>query len=310
MATYGLMEVYEGETPAVDIVFLHGLRGDVKETWSKGPCLWPRDLLATDLPNSRILLYGYDSSITHWDQSTVAQTDLRSDAEDMCAKLAAKRASTDSNDRPIILIAHSLGGLVAAQAVILGEGRPEGDAAKELANHLRGMMFFGTPFRGSSTAGPAEIVRRILSVFGVNTQDQTLRLLGMDSERLTQLNYEFPELLRKRLASQTPGSEIKAFFFYESLKTSGVMVVDRASAQLPGCGESSPIRADHRGMCKFGSKSDEGYDVALRNIENMILPGKNENLPATEQRNIYNSGKILNLAQGNMNIGSMSIGHF
>lgn len=86
------------------------------------------------------------------------------------------------------------------------------------------MMFFGTPFRGSSTAGPAEIVRKILSVFGVNTQDQTLKLLGMDSERLTQLNYEFPELLRKRLASETPRSEIKAFFFYELLKTSGIMV--------------------------------------------------------------------------------------
>lgn len=80
-------------------MFLHGLRGDAKETWSKGSCLWPRDLLAKDLPNSRILLYGYDSGIARWDQSTVAQTDLRSDAEDMCAKLAAKRASTDSVSR-------------------------------------------------------------------------------------------------------------------------------------------------------------------------------------------------------------------
>jgi len=76
-------------------VFLHGLRGDAKETWTKGSTLWPRDLLAKDIPNSRILLFGYDSGIVRLDQSTVAQTDLRSDAEDLCAKLAAIRS--DSN---------------------------------------------------------------------------------------------------------------------------------------------------------------------------------------------------------------------
>lgn len=127
-------------------------------------------------------------------------------------------------DRPIILIAHSLGGLVAAQAVTLGANRPDGDAAQEIANHVRGMMFFGTPFRGSSTARPAEIVRKILSTFHVNTQESTLKLLGLDSERLTVLNYQFPELLRKRQSSESAGAAIRAFFFFETLKTNGVMV--------------------------------------------------------------------------------------
>ena len=122
------------------------------------------------------------------------------------------------------MVAHSLGGLVAAQALVLGEGRPEGDAAKAIATHIRGMMFFGTPFRGSTTAQPAEIARKILSVFGVNTQDKTLKLLGVDSEGLTQLNYAFPEVLRNRLSPETSSDPITAFFFYEMYKTGGVLV--------------------------------------------------------------------------------------
>lgn len=122
------------------------------------------------------------------------------------------------------MIAHSLGGLVAAQAVTLGAARPEGDAAHDIASHVRGMMFFGTPFRGSPTAQPAEIVRKILSTLHINTQESTLKLLGVDSEKLTALNYNFPEVLRKRQSSKTAEEAISAFFFYETLKTNRIMV--------------------------------------------------------------------------------------
>lgn len=77
----------------------------------------------------------------------------------------------------------------------------------------------GTPFRGSSWARSAEIVRRILQVFGVNTQEQTLKLLGVDSERLNELTRAFPEVLNKRRISKDPGDRIEAFFYYETLKT-------------------------------------------------------------------------------------------
>lgn len=81
------------------------------------------------------------------------------------------------------------------------------------------MIFLGTPFRGSSVAKPAEVVRRVLNLFKVDTQQQTLKLLGVDSERLDELTRAFPEILNKRRSSKDTNYRIDAFFFYETLKT-------------------------------------------------------------------------------------------
>lgn len=86
------------------------------------------------------------------------------------------------------------------------------------------MIFLGTPFRGSTAAKPAEIARRILRVFGVNTQEHTLRLLGVDSDKLNDLNMAFAETMRKRLISKEPEDKVVAFFFYETLPTRGIQV--------------------------------------------------------------------------------------
>ncbi|KNB18330.1 hypothetical protein FOXG_16018 [Fusarium oxysporum f. sp. lycopersici 4287] len=81
------------------------------------------------------------------------------------------------------------------------------------------MIFLGTPFKGSSAAKPADIARRILEFFGIDTQEHTLKLLGVDSERLDELTRAFPNVLNKRRTSKDPKDKIEAFFFYETLKT-------------------------------------------------------------------------------------------
>lgn len=78
----------------ISIVFLHGLRGNTFDTWVKDGVLWPKDLLAEDISDSRIFLFGFDSAITHLNQGDVTLTELESDAEDLCGKLAAERART------------------------------------------------------------------------------------------------------------------------------------------------------------------------------------------------------------------------
>jgi protein SERAC1 len=80
----------------ISIVFLHGLRGNTFDTWVKDGVLWPKDLLAEDISDSRIFLFGFDAGITHLHQGDVTLTELESDAEDLCAKLAGERAKTST----------------------------------------------------------------------------------------------------------------------------------------------------------------------------------------------------------------------
>ncbi|KAG9499310.1 hypothetical protein J7337_010130 [Fusarium musae] len=96
MAQYGLLEVHNGENAQADIIFLHGLRGDREKAWTKNGVVWPKDLLPDDIPASRIFLFGYDTNITSTGRSGVTKTEIHSDAEDVCAKLAAERLSTQT----------------------------------------------------------------------------------------------------------------------------------------------------------------------------------------------------------------------
>lgn len=117
-------------------------------------------------------------------------------------------------------MAHSLGGLVAAQILVRGEQSHEGSAAQTIAKNLRGLIFLGTPFRGSKAAKPAEIARRVLDSFGIDTQKETLKLLGVESKPLVELTNAFANVLNKRRSSKKVSDRIEAFFFYETLKTS------------------------------------------------------------------------------------------
>ncbi|KXH68079.1 hypothetical protein CSAL01_08946 [Colletotrichum salicis] len=49
----------------VDIVFIHGLKGHREKTWTaeKSSQPWPKALLPSEIPNARVLAYGYDADV-------------------------------------------------------------------------------------------------------------------------------------------------------------------------------------------------------------------------------------------------------
>jgi protein SERAC1 len=49
---------------SLSIVFVHGLTGNRESTWTYNKSLfWPRDLLVKDVPDTRILTFGYDADV-------------------------------------------------------------------------------------------------------------------------------------------------------------------------------------------------------------------------------------------------------
>lgn len=94
---YGIKELASGHKTNVDIVFVHGLFGHRENTWTgrqNKDILWPRDLLPADVPNARILTFGYDADVVK--RGSDAQVAMESYAADLCDALARLRSGTDS----------------------------------------------------------------------------------------------------------------------------------------------------------------------------------------------------------------------
>jgi hypothetical protein len=100
----------------VDIVALHGLNGHYRRTWtaetSDGVRVnWLQDLLPHHIPNARILSFGYNSGV----QFSKSVSGISEFAEQLLEGLLARRQSEEERRRPVIIVCHSLGGLVFKQ---------------------------------------------------------------------------------------------------------------------------------------------------------------------------------------------------
>ena len=77
----------------LSVVAIHGLGGDRKGTWtsSSKQKLWLKDFLPLNLPNARIMTYGYNSSIAFGPN----MSDIDDHATDLLASLL------DARDKPV-----------------------------------------------------------------------------------------------------------------------------------------------------------------------------------------------------------------
>ncbi|QPC78322.1 hypothetical protein HYE68_009074 [Fusarium pseudograminearum] len=273
MEPNGLGEpLYEPGSPQdakVDIVFVHGLNGDRIKTWTfeeteDSPSMfWPKDLLPTRCENARILSFGYNAEVVHLfnlgkAKSPIAPTTTINDhSAALFDSLKGLRERTNTADRPIMFVCHSLGGLVCANAISkqYGANTPE----KALVDKVRGMLFLGTPFTGSDKANWALIVTQYLRLI-VSVNQEKLKHLDERSDKLMDISNEFLKLVHERQRSDAP---IEVAFYFEEHPTKRKKVnlgfiVDRSSAVPMGFTALS-IAADHSNMCKFEDEIRDGF---------------------------------------------------
>ena len=95
------------------IIFVHGLTGNRETTWTDkaSGVFWPAHLLKNDVPKTRILTFGYDADVVHF-WAMASQNRIRNHATNLVNALAQLRERTDTEERPILFVTHSLGGLV------------------------------------------------------------------------------------------------------------------------------------------------------------------------------------------------------
>ncbi|KAG8529142.1 uncharacterized protein KY384_005777 [Bacidia gigantensis] len=264
---YGLTQVYSPIGGGkVDIVFVHGLNGHPKKTWTaeKSKLFWPAQLLPPILEESkaRILVYGYDATVASFTDG-VSKDKIHNHAESLVASLAANRNIRRAAERPIIFVAHSLGGLVVKRALIYSE-----DIKGSHTEHLRsiyvstyGILFLGTPHRGSDIAKWGSLLesicRGVMPSGLVDSNPALVDALKRENETLQVIDRQFIQLI----------SRFRVYFFHEGKKTNlgklkMDMIVDEESAS-PNVQdvERSVIQQDHSHMCKFESDSSPGFDL-------------------------------------------------
>ncbi|KAL1987901.1 hypothetical protein VTN96DRAFT_1885 [Rasamsonia emersonii] len=267
----GLTEIYSSpEKPAqVDIVFVHGLNGHPKDTWtSKNGVFWPADLLPPFLEGLRvrILTYGYNADVTSFMNGT-SKDRIHHHAETLAADLTANRNLRNALERPLIFVCHSLGGIIVKRCIVSCH-----NVEDEKRKHLRsiwvstfGILFMGTPHAGSEAAKWGLLLQKICSaVFPkkfIDTSPQLIEALKTDSETLQNVSRLFNDNI----------SRFHVFFFHETkpvdLKGTREFIVDEKSAapDLEGV-ERMGIEGDHSTMCKFEDESAQGFEAVAEAI--------------------------------------------
>jgi len=69
------------------IVGVHGLNSSPGQCWSQEDKLWLRNFLPADLPNARILVFGYNSNVIH----EASRARIRDHAKNLLQDLADVR---------------------------------------------------------------------------------------------------------------------------------------------------------------------------------------------------------------------------
>ncbi|KAK2747372.1 hypothetical protein FQN55_005121 [Onygenales sp. PD_40] len=294
VARVGITVLYEpqGEEPNLDIVFVHGLFGHPKNTWtcntfkdgdqirSVDPdndddraqpprkkartgqrifseVYWPRDLLPTAMPRSRILTWGYDASADRLFAST-SHASVFQHAETLLFDLATLRRAQNEKTRPIIFVAHSLGGIVVKDALSLSKN--EKNFYKEILPASAGVCFLGTPHRGSKVASIGKIAFEVSKLF---LRDPNLKLL-----RALEINSEILERVSKSFCQILSDGNLHVHSFSEELSTTGLKIVDSFSSYIGEVNETRGIiYADHRNIARFSGLDDPGF----KRVQNVLL---------------------------------------
>ena len=146
----GLFELADPSDATIDIVAVHGLKGDPYKSWSEGETLWLRDFLPKDVPTARVMTFGYDARI----EGGSSENSIRTTAEKLLNRLSSKRSgsSGDCLNRPILFICHSLGGIVFKQALILAHNRSLDKGFVDISENTKAVAFLGVPHQGADIA--------------------------------------------------------------------------------------------------------------------------------------------------------------
>ncbi|ETV80235.1 hypothetical protein, variant [Aphanomyces astaci] len=257
-------------TPPIDVVFVHGLRGHPFGTWRtdmgvsgtdvdmlERSTMWPEAFLMRDLhPDSRLVTMGYDAGMSKWSSPWRALT-LDERAQVMLDALNAARIG--ANDRPVIFITHSMGGLLVKEMLWRAEV-----GGQELARRTAGVVFMAVPHLGANLAKLNNDALRKLIQAHPATKD-----LNANNARLMALNAAFERL---HIPSLSLGEGAPAPL---GLGVNHLIVKPESADPHIHLSTFHEIpHAHHMDICKPPTPTDPRYTLVREFIATHVLPSQ------------------------------------
>ncbi|XP_039263679.2 protein SERAC1-like isoform X1 [Styela clava] len=244
--------------PEADVVLIHGLLGGAFHSWRQQESdsiavanfteCWPETWLPRDLSNVRILSVEYDTHLSDWMPHCPHEKQTRTISYRSQEILEKLKLAGVGEKRPVIWLAHSMGGLVLKNMMLIAESQEE--RYKELLNNSKGIIFYSTPHFGSQLAEYSRKVRKLLF------PSIEVMALSHDSPQLLYLNDSFKQLVSNYSIKVLSFGELQSTNIgFGNLK---IHIVPPKSAD-PGIGSLILMDTDHLNVCKPISRHSGVY---------------------------------------------------
>ncbi|MBM3557180.1 MAG: tetratricopeptide repeat protein, partial [Alphaproteobacteria bacterium] len=238
--------------PVGDIVFIHGIAGHHKETWThKNGAFWP-EWVARDWPEVRVWSLEHEASPLEMIGGDI-------DSDELAASCLECLRYEGIGSNSVAFVGHSLGGILVKKILLRCCGTFS-NSRPELADHTKAIVFFGVPHTGSKVAGALSSIGAQIASFGLGIPLAPIVAgLRKGSRDLIRLRRDFVHLTSER-SGRLQGVWSKSYYETRSMpRLFGIEIVDRESADAGIDGDILPIARNHIELCKFGSKDEFAY---------------------------------------------------
>jgi hypothetical protein len=245
-----------GPNSLVDVIFVHGLTGDAEKTWHNdgGQDFWP-GWLAGDLEGLAIYTLGYPAGLfAKWAKK---EMDMFERAGNTLERFTGKGLGS----RPIVFIAHSLGGILT-KMILRKSCDSEDSDWKAISTSTRLVVFLSTPHSGAALASAIDILPFTSS---------HIKLLSNETGLLDDLNEHY-----RTFANRTDGPSTAVYF--ERHRTGNASVVVTKSSADPGVAGTTPVAVDkdHINICKPKDRDDIIYCGIKRHLQKVVSAAQKE----------------------------------
>ena len=261
----------------LDVVFVHGLGSSSDKAWVNDATNfnWPEAM--DQQPHLAAIAVDYSAPI----RNAMDAGAVKASWQDSGLGLLNYLANRGIGKRPVVFVAHSLGGIVVKHAL-----RAASESGNAIYKNTRGVFFLATPHAGASIANIAGKLGQLVPNVG-NLVAKAAGAAGgvavlawgvswlagrqLETSQITnQLRELEPALLDLNRWYRT-ARHIETHAYYETELTYAVQVVDPASADpgATGCSVLSATGKNHITICKPANNQDEIFVTVKRIVESI-----------------------------------------